>query len=467
MALSTIGNIDSFDANLETWDSYCERLGQFFVANEVGDDKKKASLLSLIGPKTYTLLRNLCAPHKPSEKSYDELVQLLNAQLNPKPSVIAERYRFHKRNQSANETVMDYVAELRRLSVNCNFNATLSDTLRDRLVCGLRHEYIQKRLLSESELDLDKAIKISVAMETASKDAAEVQGVQEQVHSLNFRKQQKKQKRHEKNRSQPVNKFQQKKLCFRCNGEHSPDKCKHIETICNFCHKKGHIERACLSKKRQNKVHQVTAEQPILHLSENKSHTNPITLNPRIGKTEVQMELDTGTALSLISKNLYDLKFKDYKLEQTTTILRSYSGHTIKPIGRLRVDVSIHDQTANLELYVVPQNVPSLFGRDWLEKLKLNWVEVKSLHSQGRLSSILEMQKSVFSEGIGKLKDIKANLTLKEGAKPKFLKARNVPYSLRPKIEAELDRLQKEGVIEPIEYSEWATPIVPVMKSNG
>ena len=147
--------------------------------------------------------------------------------------------------------------------------------------------------------------------------------------------------------------------------------------------------------------------------------------------------------------------------------MRSYSGHTIKPIGRLRVDVSIHDQTANLDLYVVPQNVPSLFGRDWLEKLKLNWVEVKSLHSQGRLSSILEMHKSVFSEGIGKLKDIKANLTLKEGAKPKFLKARNVPYSLRPKIEAELDRLQKEGVIEPIEYSEWATPIVPVMKSNG
>ena len=167
MATSTIGNIDCFDENLETCESYCERLGQFFVANGVENDKKKASLLSLIGPKAYTLLKNSCAPNKPAEKSYDELVALLNAQLNPKPSIIAERYRFHKRNQGPTETVMEYVAELRKLSVHCNFDAVLNDTLRDRLVCGLKHEYIQKRLLSESDIDLNKAIKVSVAMETA------------------------------------------------------------------------------------------------------------------------------------------------------------------------------------------------------------------------------------------------------------------------------------------------------------
>ena len=85
MATARIRNIENFDENLETWESYCERLGQFFEAN----GKKKASLLSLIGPKTYSLLRNLCAPDKPSAKTYNQLVDLLNAQLNPKPSVIA------------------------------------------------------------------------------------------------------------------------------------------------------------------------------------------------------------------------------------------------------------------------------------------------------------------------------------------------------------------------------------------
>ena len=38
---------------------------------------------------------------------------------------------------------------------------------------------------------------------------------------------------------------------------------------------------------------------------------------------------------------------------------------------------------------------------------------------------------------------------------------------LRPLIEKELDRLVELGHLEPVEISEWTTPIVPVFKSNG
>ena len=50
---------------------------------------------------------------------------------------------------------------------------------------------------------------------------------------------------------------------------------------------------------------------------------------------------------------------------------------------------------------------------------------------------------------------------------PRFFKARPVAYALREKIETELDRLVKEGTIEPVEFSEWATPIVPIVKEDG
>ena len=42
-----------------------------------------------------------------------------------------------------------------------------------------------------------------------------------------------------------------------------------------------------------------------------------------------------------------------------------------------------------------------------------------------------------------------------------------MPYALREKIEQDLERIQKAGTIEPVQYSEWATPIVPVMKNDG
>ena len=61
----------------------------------------------------------------------------------------------------------------------------------------------------------------------------------------------------------------------------------------------------------------------------------------------------------------------------------------------------------------------------------------------------------------------KARLALKEGSQPKFCKARPVPYAMKPKAEVELKRLEKEGILPKVKFSDWATPIVPVAKSNG
>jgi hypothetical protein len=84
-------------------------------------------------------------------------------------------------------------------------------------------------------------------------------------------------------------------------------------------------------------------------------------------------------------------------------------------------------------------------------------------------SSDLDLTKysELFKEGLGKLKEFKASISLKEGFHPKYCKPRPVPLSQRGKVETEIQRLIDTGILSPIQYSDWATPIVVVPKPDG
>ena len=54
MAATTFSRILEFNEKLEDWIQYSERLEYFFTANNIDDaNKKRAILLTVIGPKAY------------------------------------------------------------------------------------------------------------------------------------------------------------------------------------------------------------------------------------------------------------------------------------------------------------------------------------------------------------------------------------------------------------------------------
>ena len=123
-----IGHVEQFKPGTDDWEQYTERLEQYFKANSIeADDKKLATFLTVIGPTAYALLSNLLAPEKPATKTYAELVTVVRDHLKPKPLVIAERFRFHQRNQADSESVADYMAELRKLADKCEFGELSRD----------------------------------------------------------------------------------------------------------------------------------------------------------------------------------------------------------------------------------------------------------------------------------------------------------------------------------------------------
>ena len=103
-----------------------------------------------------------------------------------------------------------------------------------------------------------------------------------------------------------------------------------------------------------------------------------------------------------------------------------------------------------------------IVGRDWLSQIQLNWREIHHVHSAS-LQSVLARYPSVFKEGLGTLKGFQAKIHVDPHAKPEF---HPVPYALRDKVDQELQRLQRDGTIEPVDIAEWAEPIVVVLKQD-
>ena len=198
------GSIGEFDPEKEEWISYVERMGHYLMANDVDSDaKKRAILLSTCGAKTYQLIRSLVAPRKPADIEFTCLIEEVRKHFNPKPSVIVERFQFHSRVRQSGESVSTYVAELRRLSQHCEFGASLDDMLRDRLVCGISDNRIQRRLLAEADFAFKKALELAQAMESADRNTQDLQKATAQSVAVHA-----------------VHKQGSSGVCYRCGGKH-------------------------------------------------------------------------------------------------------------------------------------------------------------------------------------------------------------------------------------------------------
>ena len=66
------------------------------------------------------------------------------------------------------------------------------------------------------------------------------------------------------------------------------------------------------------------------------------------------------------------------------------------------------------------------------------------------LEDVLSKHASVFSEGLGKMKTIQAQIQIKEGAQPRFWKARPIALARKPAVDEALRELEAEGVIKKV-----------------
>ena len=310
--------------------------------------------------------------------------------------------------------------------------------LRDRLVCGVRTQNIQRKLLEKADLTLNTAISSACSMEIATAQAAELQPsdipvVKKVTASVKPKK-------------------VSKEACWKCEkGGHSPYEGEFKDSVCYNCNKKGHLKSQCRGKrqlkvgkqsaskdKAQGNLHAVSAtdsdasthgepEQfcyPLLHLNLQDERTGPYKVSVVIQNHEIMMEIDTGAAISMMSPTEYSNYLAHVKLLPCETRLKTYTGEAVETVGEIVVKVACGNQSKELSLVIVQGQGPSLLGRNWLNALKLNWQSIKALKlgtGQGQVDLLKQEYKQLFKGSLGKLKGIVVDLEVKEGSNPSSL----------------------------------------------
>ena len=158
------------------------------------------------------------------------------------------------------------------------------------------------------------------------------------------------------------------------------------------------------------------------------SRVEPIQLTVGINNSEIEMELDTGASVSIIIEKTFNENFRGIvTLQPPTVSLTSYSGHELEIMRQADVEITYKSQVVIMPLVVVRGQGPSLFGRNWLQKIKLDWKNIKNISQNTALDSVLQKHSRLFREGLGKLEGMEATIVVPTDAQPRFFKPRPLP----------------------------------------
>ena len=153
----------------QNWSRWEQQFLTYFVACELGKKAKEtqvAILLHTAGPEAQEIHRTLTYAEEEDSKDYNTVLPKLRAYCEPRKNIVFERHQFWKRDQLENETIGQWVTELRTRAAKCDFKEQ-NNMIRDKIVFGLRDNAVQEGLLREADLSLERAVDICRTAETS------------------------------------------------------------------------------------------------------------------------------------------------------------------------------------------------------------------------------------------------------------------------------------------------------------
>jgi transposase InsO family protein len=413
----------------------------------------------------------------------------------------AARYQFSQSVLKPDQSYADWVADLRGLATDCEFtcgNASckasfVDDMIIEVVIRNTPHAEIRRQCIQDTKLTVENLIEKAENYLRTCKSERIVQGRGEKENVgrevLKIQPTYKKSQRSYQPKQAFGNKF---RGCPGCFTKHKKSECPAKEQTCRKCGGRNHFASVCQSKRKMSS-HVDALEQvsslSAFELSEAVNRkANKIFLEVNVNGHDRTFQWDTGASCSLIGLQEYRA-IGSPTIQPVPTQLRAYGGHTVPVKGQCFVTATLEGKSfENLPLLVVnKEKCTNLFGLPWADKFGLTQFGLSAFEScntsetcptpESSSSEVFSLDKlddlkskypTVFDTStLGRCTKMRADFQLKEDAKPVFMKARPLPFTQRNACKEELERLVKANVLEKIDYSDWAVPIVVVAKPQA
>ena len=310
-----------------------------------------------------------------------------------------------------------------------------------------------------------------------------------------------KKKRFQRSQQNVGNKLKSKwKSCPQCFVKHYKKDCPCKQFSCHKCGKKGHIKSVCQSPQTSSEqTHAVESAGSVysdfmspseiaqVSTSVYKRFGNQIWIRAAVNDNKMLFQWDTGSTCSMVGLNGYR-RLGSPPCEPLNKTLRAYGERPLQIKGKCTVTVKVGNmEQRNLNLIVVnEENGSNLLGLDWSDRFGLTKGGLTSISDDSqveeavcstrlfdksmlkqKVDGFISLYSNVFTSNLGRCTKFKVPLHLKPNAKIVFHKPRPIPFARREAVKLEIDRLVERGVLEQINYSDWAAPIVAVSKPDG
>ncbi|XP_055589955.1 uncharacterized protein K02A2.6-like [Uranotaenia lowii] len=487
-SLST--NISEFRFDPEngtTFEKWFARYSDLFEsdARSLDDAAKVRLLLRKLDTCSHSRYVNYILPQLPKDIPFADTIKTLQKIFGRQTSVFNKRYQCLQLVKSEADDIISYGGQVNRACEEFEFQNLSIDQFKCLIfVCGLkapRYADIRARLLSRIEGGTDEA---PVTIQTLIDEFQRIVNLKsdttmiehpsssnKSVHSISERKSGIQQRP-----SKTESKSTPRTPCWQCGQMHFVRDCPFSDHLCKACNRIGHKEGycGCMRKSGDSSTKPQAKKKKHFHKkvgsrTEAKGiYVNHIANSSRKRRFRKRYHRNSKATWHQLGKP---------KLTPSSIEASNASGGRLNLIGEFNCDVTLNDMSKSGQCFVTSSPDLNVLGIDWIDMFNLWSVPFDTLCSQ--ISSISKpcfeeitsqlqaTHPTVFDNSLGHCKKTKVKLFLKSNVKPVFCSKRPVPFNTISLVDAELTRLQSLNIITPIDFSEWAAPIVAVRKPNG